>query len=93
MLSLFSFQNLIWLSNAFQTLIIFVLVSVCIAVTRYMIFRVLNAAAQPLLTLDDLQMIIQPKEQESLILIEVNMTTMKNSIRNCNLLNSSADLD
>ena len=68
-------------------------VSVCIAVTRYMFFRVLNAAAQPLLTLDDLQMIIQQKEQESLILIEVNMTTMKNSIRNCNLLNSSADLD
>ena len=44
-------------------------------------------------TLGDLQMIIQQKEQEGLIFIEVNMTTMKNSIRNCDLLNRSAYLD
>lgn len=43
--------------------------------------------------LDDLQMIIQHEEQEGLMLTEVNMTTMKNSVHNYNLLNSNADLD
>ena len=42
-----SHQNLrIWIWNAFQTLTVFVLVSIYIAVTRYMIFSVLNTTAQ-----------------------------------------------
>lgn len=52
-----------------------------------------SCTATATVTVDDLQVIVQQKEQEGLMLMEVKRTTMKNSVHNCNSLNSSADLD